>query len=176
MAWKKSKSHHARKAQATEIMQENHFACYFTHTVYMSECQTQMSWVINHWFIKDLACLHTTMKWHIMTCDRFGLLKNTDKKKKQNRTKKQYWNRIMKFFILIFYDFDSLDICSNFDGNKGKSMEGLWSLEGYLVKKTALSQVILIIFIFPPLIFLNKPLNFKMFWDLMESLVRFTKV
>lgn len=107
MAWKKSKSHHARKAQATEIMQENHFACYFTHTVYMSECQTQMSWVINHWFIKDLACLHTTMKWHIMTCDRFGLLKNTDKKKnkteQKNNTETESWSFLSLYFMILIH-------------------------------------------------------------------------
>lgn len=167
MVWKKSKSHHAWKAQSTEIIQENNLSCYFSHTVCLdlSECQAQMSWMIDHWFMKDLAymqpcndtkCHVNNMAW----CNR----KIISQSNKQTKTR---WNSIMKLFFLLFMILIHLTSVLILVDNNRKSMEvsDLWRKIQW---KAALSQIIFLRLSTSH--FHEHTCKCKSFWDLMTSL------
>jgi len=81
-----------------------------------------MSWVINLWFMKDLACLHTTMQWHIMTHDRFGLLENTRTDKKKKTTLKQHHKVFCSYILWFWYTWHLFWTLKEIEENLWKSL------------------------------------------------------
>lgn len=159
MVWKKSKSHHAWKAKNTEVMQENHFSCYFSHTVCpdLSECQTQMSRVIEHCFMKsldlDLACLHVSIQWrkmsYVMAMD-------------LRKTQKQHYKAFSPFYLLFWFIWHQIWTLLNIRENPWRSLTS----KRRFGEKIKLYQQISS-FVFPSKIFLNTGLSYQSILNLM---------